>query len=363
MKWTSSKIANLGRSRHQPKALTKDNRGFTLIELLVVVVIAGGIVSGLMYLVVELLTADQKDSSRNQTQQEMQMAMDYMAAELRQAVYIYDGQCMGSTVPAPTAVPGAQDTDGDNNLEPGEPGYCPGLLNHLPTSLAPVNGNYPIIAFWKQQPIPNSVKTTCATNPSTAPTGFTSVNEFRGVCIAGHSYALVVYSLNNSNAGGTWDGKARIERYALTEFDSGGDRNVDEGYVSPGGFNHEFRSWPYYQASADSESSSAPTNQQDGTVTGNSAALVDFVDFASPGTETCPTGYSFTAPGGTLTTANSFYGCVSNSAERGENREVILYLRGNAAGRPGIGSNSTAFLPTLETRVLSRPVISKPPIE
>ncbi|MGF1497951.1 MAG: PilW family protein [Elainellaceae cyanobacterium] len=345
MKRTSSNIANLWRSRHPSTNCTEQNRGFTLIELLVVVIIAGGIVSGLMYLVVELLTADQKDSSRNQTQQEMQMAMDYIAAELRQAVYVYDDSCMGSTVP--------------NGLEPGEAGYCPGLLNHLPTSLAPANGNYPIVAFWKQQPIPDTVKATCATNPSSAPAGFSTLNEFQGVCIAGHSYALIIYSLNTTNSSGTWDGQARIERYALTEFDSGGDRNLDEGYVSPGGFNHEFRSWPYYQGLTDT----VPTNKQSTPIGGSDAALVDFVDFAARGTAACPSGYSFTMPASTLTNSNSFYGCVSDSEEIGENREVILFLRGNAAGRPGVSNSSTAFLPTLETRVLNRPVISKPPVE
>ncbi|NJO66710.1 MAG: type II secretion system protein, partial [Leptolyngbyaceae cyanobacterium RM1_405_57] len=92
----------------------RKSSGFTLIELLVVIVIAGGIISGLMYLVVELLGVDQRESSRTETQREMQLAMDYIASELREAVYVYDGRCFAgiSTANPPT--------------------NCPALINYLP---------------------------------------------------------------------------------------------------------------------------------------------------------------------------------------------------------------------------------------
>jgi hypothetical protein len=66
-----------------------------------------------------------------------------------------------------------------------------------------------------------------------------------------------------------------------------------------------------------------------------------------------------------------FFACISvrllqnnstgqqEEVDTGVNQDTILYVRGNAKGRPGIiGDN---FLPSLETRVLSRGVLTKRP--
>ncbi|NEQ25006.1 MAG: type II secretion system protein, partial [Microcoleus sp. SIO2G3] len=100
--------AGLQRRKHRQK-------GFTLVELLVVTLIAGGIVSALMLLVVELLTADQRDASRNATQQDMQRSLDYISTELRDAIFVYSGDCLYGTGPACSG--------------------RPPVLNYLPASL------------------------------------------------------------------------------------------------------------------------------------------------------------------------------------------------------------------------------------
>jgi prepilin-type N-terminal cleavage/methylation domain-containing protein len=66
--------------------------GFTLTELLVVVIISSIIVSALLGLVVQLTGTEQRESVRTETQREMQMALNYIASDLRQAVYIYEGE-------------------------------------------------------------------------------------------------------------------------------------------------------------------------------------------------------------------------------------------------------------------------------
>ncbi|MEL6221914.1 MAG: prepilin-type N-terminal cleavage/methylation domain-containing protein [Cyanobacteria bacterium J06627_8] len=324
-------------------------KGFTLIELLVVVIISGGIISGLLYLVVELLTADQNEASRTQTQQEMQLALDYISAELREAVYVYDQECMSAT---------ANGVATDAN-------FCPGLYNHIPASITPTNDNYPIIAFWKQQLLPDNVRQACDAGTAIATTP----------CIAGHSYSLVVYTLDTDDNDATWDGLARIRRYALTQF--GTNPAVENtGYVDPGAFQQQFRSWPFFR----DDTNATPVNQQAALPTGNGDVLVDFVDdrvrdgatsAVCPGdpdnnvatvTDTQP--YYLTSDPGIVTgTANSFYACVGNRGQIGENRDVLLFLRGNAHGRPAIRqtANADAFLPTLETQVLSRPVLQKLP--
>jgi prepilin-type N-terminal cleavage/methylation domain-containing protein len=325
-----------------PSATSKNSWGFTLIELLVVVVIAGGIISGLLYLVVELLTADQRESSRTQTQQEMQMALDYISAELREAVYIYDEECLGSSAHGTTS-----DVD-----------YCPGLYNHIPSKLTPANNSYPILAFWKHQIWPSVVREACDDLDDTDP--------LRRQCQIGHSYALVVYTLDKSNSD-TWDGLARIRRYSLPRFQTSssapGYEPVD-GYVDPGAYMQEFRSWPIYASSE----GGTPENQQAtaGTLVNDGGdVLVDFVDDrlrVSSSAAACPSDYLFAHDTNIAASiANSFYACVGNRDEIGQNRDVIVFLRGNAAGRDGIhGENS--FLPTLETRVLSRAVIERLPI-
>lgn len=311
-------------------------KGFTLIELLVVVLIAGGIISGLMYLVVELLTADRVEAARTQTQQEMQMSLDYISTELRQAVYVYNEDCVSN------ARVGA----------PGDSDFCPGLYNHIPAELSDAEER-PILAFWKQQQLPSTIRNAC--DAGNAPAGTP--------CITGHSYALIVYTLDTVESD-IWEGGARIRRYALTQFQANG--QPTEGYVDPGNFDRNFRSWPFYS----DEGGGAPTNRQQGAPGGTPQVLVDFVDDrVRPDIVTqCPNGYTFTSEDTVPANfANSFYGCVRdlpNNTEGGVNRDTILFLRGNPSGRPGMGNdvNRNSFLPTLETQVLSRPVLEKQPV-
>lgn len=313
-------------------------QGFTLIELLIVVLIAGGIISGLMFLVVELLTADQREASRNQTQQEMQLALDYISAELREAVYVYDADCMSTSAVSTVT----------------DPAYCPGLLNHLPTAFNSADVT-PILAFWKQEPLQSDIREACGDG--------TEIDDTP--CIGGHAYALVVYSTDTRDPNAIWDGLSRITRYELNKYTVGSSSYSETpGYVDPSSYTRQnlvsFRHWPYYQGTGDS----TLVNKQAALPTGSSDVLVDFVDDearnVSCPNETDPSvdenaGYKYSAPKGKLT---GFYGCVSADDDTANNRDVILYLRGNAYGRPTIGTDE-AFLPMLETHVLSRPVLNK----
>lgn len=340
------KFGRLLQSRQKRKS-----SGFTLIELLVVIIIAGGIISGLMYLVVELLGVDQRESSRTETQREMQLAMDYIASELREAVYVYNGECFaGRSAATP-------------------PTDCPRLINYLPDNLRNAN-NIPVIAFWKQQSIPEPVKARCRADADVA--------IGRGdPCRSASSYALIVYYISRENPNNIWDGNARIKRYALTEFQADGTSNnvfatpPGRGYVRPDEVSVKFDTWPFGK---NPNNTNQVSNLQGGNPpTDTSAILVDFLDSRVVGTvpvttvpsPVCPTGYSispdvsaFGAVGAPQ--IRSFYACVDTGATSGRNREVILYIRGNAQGRPGIRGVNT-FVPTLETRVLVRGVLGRNP--
>lgn len=356
--WSRLKRVFLKTHRHR-------TQGFTLLELLVVTAIAGGIVAGLTFIVVQIMTADQREASRSETQREMQMALDYISAELREAIYVYPGEYLACS---------------------GNPGgSCKPFSDFLPAAVRA--NSVPVLAFWKLQPFPASVKNQCAGGGAPANTA----------CLAGQSYALVVYSLTKNEPGDArWKGKARITRYVLSQFDSNGRPN--QGYVDPG-LNRNLTSWPYR----------GTENLQAGTPTGSADTLVDFVafDFADTalsaelkqvgfcpnlpdpaGTTTPITEYSISPPDSLLTGEfagiRTFYACVAapvtqvttganagaTIADSSAYRDTILYVTGNASGRPGIlpdrnGLNLRArnqdILPTLQTRVLSRSVLGRRP--
>ena len=295
-------------------------KGFTLLELLVTTAIAGGIVSGLLFIVVQLMSVDQRESSQSETQREMQLALNYISTEMRDAVYVYTGTALA-------ADPGRRNGQS--------------LTDFLPASL--VTNSFPVIAFWKQHPFPDAVKLACTR--STPPAGV--------ACTNGSSYALVVYSLSTNNPDGTWKGKARITRYDLAEFNAAGAATV--GYVNPGVYNNNFDAWPY------GTTETGLVNLQTARPSGTPAALVDFVDNAGPA-GACPnagtTGVSYNIS--PKVGVRSFYACVNDRQTLGDSQDVLIYLRGNVAGRPG-SSLASPFLPTLETRVLSRGVLGRVP--
>jgi prepilin-type N-terminal cleavage/methylation domain-containing protein len=302
--------------------------GFTMIEVLIAAALAGLIISGLLYLVLELMRTNQREAAREETQQDMQNALDYISAELREATYVYPPECFTGQ-----GTPGGTD-------------FCPGILNHLPANLT--NNSVPVIAFWRQERFPDAIIQACANNG--APPGTN--------CINGHSYSLIVYLLSDGN---NWQGQAQISRYALTEFTQAGARRP--GYHNPGA-NQNFRTWPFF----------GDQNLQEGTPDGRPDVLVDFVDrgtgantqFSAANAPVCPNGYNISPPdallaGSGFANVRSFYACVGPSALN-RNTDVIVRLRGNAEGRAGI-QNESSFMTALETRVMSRGIIGRTPLD
>ncbi|TVQ18668.1 MAG: type II secretion system protein [Leptolyngbya sp. DLM2.Bin15] len=314
--------------RHARRTAQKTTAGFTMIEVLIAAALAGMIISGLLYLVLELMGTNQREAARDETQQDMQNALDYVSSELRESVYIYPPVCLTGR-----GAPGSDD-------------FCPGVLNHLPPNLT--QNSVPVVAFWKQERFPDAVLQACANGG--APPGTN--------CINGHSYSLIVYLLSD---GANWDGQAQLSRYALTEFTQGG--ALRAGYTNPGA-QQNFRTWPFL----------GDENLQAGIPDGRPDVLVDFVDrgtganaqFVSANQSVCPTDYTVSPPDALLAATGfdgvrSFYACIGPSATN-RNTEVILRLRGNADGRAG-AQNENSFMTALETRVLSRGVIGKTPLD
>ena len=286
-------------------------KGFTLIELLVAVLVATFAVSGLLTMVIRLLQTDQRESAQSETQQQIQMALDFIREDLREAVYVYDGKC----------------------LQTGGSTSCPNLANYIPAS---TTNSAPILAFWKLQPFPQQVQALCAsTNP-----------PLNTNCSAGKSYSLVIYYLrqNQSTDAPQWQGPARITRYQLTQFDSNGNSNAASGYVDPTAQGTSFQNWPQ------GTGQTLPSR-----LSGNPDTLVDSVDFTTSQTLNCPTPYVASPANG----ATSFYSCVRTASQPGTNQDIWLFLTGNASGKPGLNNNN--FRPTLQTDVILRSVLNKIP--
>jgi len=278
--------------------------------------------------VIQLMSVDQRESAQSETQREMQLALNYISTEMRDAVYVYTGTTLAA----------------DTSTTPPRRGGK-SLMDFLPTNLT--TESVPIIAFWKQQPFPDKVKNDCARGALPNVT-----------CTNGSSYSLVVYSLSKSDPNGTWKGNARITRYALTEFNSLGVATT--GYVNPGVYNNNFDAWPYgtNETGLTNLQTTRPSNA-------TPAPLVDFVDDTDDSRRqagACPnattTGVNYVIS--PTTGVRSFYACVNDRQTLGDSQDVVIYLRGNVKGRPG-SALASAFLPTLETRVLSRGVLGRVP--
>lgn len=327
--------------------------GFTLIELLVGLIIASLIILALLSLVVDILQVDSRENARNETQQEMQTALNYMAAELREAVYVYDNNCMSATAQgtAPTTT----------NIASAN--YCPGLQNYLPTSLISTTQK-PVLAFWKPEVIDDTGSDSLsALGTCSGITDTIIKQDCQDLLIKRRTYTLVVY-LQSATSNSLWRGKSRIIRYALSKYSSITSSNLVQstGYVDPSEIDStSFQMWP--KKSIDGTNLQASLPSASGV---NPAVLVDFVD-APDATNTgtlpiCDTGYSRSN-----TTSNSFFACIrttvpasgSTAVASGVNQDVVIYLRGNANGKAGVTTDN--YRPVLQTQVLIRGVINKIP--
>lgn len=330
--------------------------GFTLIELLVSMAIATIVVSGLMSFMVQLLSTNQQESGQTQTQNDMQLALDYISADLREAVYVYPGECLTAT------------GHGSKSATTISPDFCPGVVNHIRDFGTAFNASsMPILAFWKLDPLPEVYLKSCGlgTAPASVP------------CTSGRTYTLVVYFLRKNLVTETtrWYGKARLLRYELPNYKSDGTvagTAAIANYVNPEQSGVGFRKWPWQFVGGVVENLQAARPATDNALP---ATLVDFVDDTARAGDSsstlCPNDtaqdiYYKITPDDTsapFAGVRSFYACVrvdNTSADGGAiNQDVLVFLRGNSEGRvqPG-GSNN---LPTLNAQVLRRGIVNKNP--
>lgn len=322
--------------------------GFSLVEVLVTTVLTTLLVSSLLYVMVDLTSANQTEHASGTTNEEMKQALNHIAAEVREATYVYTGEEL--------------EKDRLPNIKP--------LKDFLPDF---GTNTKPILAFWKVEPIPyDGLTGTGKDLPSDCKNVATTLqNECEVLLTERRTYTLVVYVQSTDNPNNEWKGESRIWRYQLRKYSDPSTVTQATGYVDPT-LDSSFQYWPM---DFDGNSKQATLPQ---ITSSNYVPLVDFV--ASPttliGSIDCPvttnpitgnleykTSPFGTAPIGNFYQANdakSFYACVrdaSSDTTTGFNQDVIIFLRGNSKGKPGIEKDSMPEI--LQTQAISRGVVGK----
>ena len=304
------------------------DRGFTLIEILISLVIAGLVVSGLLFVVVEMLRVDQREVALEEVQSDMQRAIDYIADDLREAIYVYDNP---ATVTAQLA----------------------SLNDEIAT-----NGAEPVLAFWRTDEIDvgnTSIPADCSTEGANE--GVCNVIKARRA-----SYTLVAYYQRPQY--GPWEGAATLKRYELAQYDDltaagAAKYNLTEAYKSPldGGLN-DFAGWTPDSAATTSDG-------------GSRTVLVDYVraiDIDAVNAVDCEalTGdpEHVLAPAN-ATNATGFFACIRPPVLVDgfrANQDVFLFLQGDATAASQFlqPASEDSRLPVLQTQVKLGGVIDRP---
>ena len=182
------------KSQHQQSrsALNQTEKGMTLIELLIGTVMAFLIITPMLAFVVDMLNTDRREQVKSNTEQDLQAAVDFIAQDLSQAIYIYDNEGIKAiTTP-----------------------------NQLPVA---TNGT-PILVFWKRQQVKNAVPISAVAPNGGKPSDCKITGKTGGTIECNDTYVrslVAYYQIKDTNpiwcqpSGG--DCPTRIERYEIKD--------------------------------------------------------------------------------------------------------------------------------------------------
>ncbi len=242
-------IQSIFKFQQKGSGSAQKTKGFTLIELLVAIILAALVITPLLGFMVNLLATDRKEQAKSTTAQDMQSALDYIARDLEQAVYIYDGE-------------GLRGTDEDG----------------ISDNLDDVEGE-PLLAFWKRKRLPRAVDRNFEVDGDFCTA---SAADEERECNDHFVYSLVVYSLIEGGDNELWSNAARIARFETQ--DGIIDPNTEE-YESP-----DYQPTPGFQLFdlGGGQSLEQAMNAWEGNVAVPPTVLVDYIDQTPPGTNNVP---------------------------------------------------------------------------
>ena len=273
--------------------VTNRDHGFTMMELLIGLVMAFLVLTPLFGLMSSIMNTDKKEQAKTSSEQELQIAMDYITRDLQQAVYIYDAAGIN-------AIKAQMAYQSDNTKTP-------------------------ILVFWKRELVSGVVPTA-------------SGNDDTFV------YSLVVYYLiKDSNT--TWSKAARIARWQIKDGVELSGGVICTGYDHKKYVNNKncpspgFA--PFHDHFQDSDSLEIGMNKwkkkPEITYTADAIVLIDYVDQTtdSPPAATCPSDIAATTTTQGITwsaikstSMTSFYACVDRA-----NTTAQVFIRGNTLAR------------------------------
>ncbi|BAZ04378.1 hormogonium polysaccharide secretion pseudopilin HpsC [Calothrix sp. NIES-3974] len=164
------------------------NSGFTLLELLVAMIIAVLVIIPLLGFMLDILNTDRREQVKLITQQEIQLAIDFIGRDLQESVYIYDAKGIQA------------------------------IRNQLPYSTN--NDRVPVLVFWKRQFQENIIPFKTSKSSRKQDDAFV--------------YSLVVYYLiqnnANNNSNNIWSDQFRIARFEIKD----GIRDLDQPFKADG---------------------------------------------------------------------------------------------------------------------------------
>jgi type II secretory pathway pseudopilin PulG len=183
------------KTQHQrnPSVPAKTEKGMTLVELLVGSIMAFLIITPMLAFVVDMLNIDRREQVKSNTEQDIQAAVDFIAQDLSQAIYIYD-----------------------NNTTTGIPAITPFLQP------PPEANKTPILVFWKRKILEKSLPVNTSLTPQPTDCDPTAKPGIKGDCNDTYVLSLVAYyqfkSPDNTwcqPSGGTCP--TRIVRYQIQD--------------------------------------------------------------------------------------------------------------------------------------------------
>ncbi|MBE9187549.1 hypothetical protein IQ270_23600 [Microcoleus sp. LEGE 07076] len=332
------------KSQHQKNRShpTQTEKGMTLVELLVGAIMAFLIITPMLAFVVDMLNTDRREQVKANTEQDIQAAVDFIAQDLNQAIYIYDN-------------------DGITALK---------NKNFIPQQA----DRTPILVFWKRQIQPNALPVI----PTAADTPNPKNCETGTQCNDAYVLSLVAYyQIQENDPNSIWcqpsgaNCPTRIARYQIR------DGLKDPKATSPA-------TDPYYQTVEQGQKRSDAYNpgfdlsKPLENVTKNNnwnseEVLVNDIDYSSNDETKLPTdecqkalGNPTTQTGATTSkilegslkitdppdpqSKNSFYACVDT-----QRNIARVTIRGNSLRRLQTDANyddkKSAFFPTASVQV------------
>ncbi|MEA5566151.1 hormogonium polysaccharide secretion pseudopilin HpsC [Anabaena sp. UHCC 0399] len=314
----------------------EQSSGFTLIELLVAMIIAFLVITPLLGFMISVMSTDRQEQAKANTEQEIQAALDYIARDLQQAIYIYDATGVDA------------------------------IRAELPSSSS--TDRVPVLVFWKRELISNVITIIGSEKDDT------------------YVYSLVAYYLiKDSNA--TWSNAARIARWQIRDGVASASGVSCDGYSGKyvsgycpssgyapfnldgiGTLTEKMNDWKRLGEYKTTTTGADGTKSTDTTIvnyTTTPIVLVDYVDLTlstnnpAPPVKTCPTSSFLPPDTANFNTRNtfkmkSFSACVDTA-----NTTAEVFLRGNAIARLQTNNldyttNRNAYFPTASIRVQGR---------